>query len=102
MAPTDRSRGRDVHIYDAKDPTTVLGGLILTNGVTNTNFYLMVEILVLFISNFELRDEGDTKLERNNDPLQPGKYYINAAGKFLYIITLSFLANLSRSFLGQQ
>jgi hypothetical protein len=40
MAPTDRSRGRDVHIYDAKDPTIVLGGLILKNGVTNTQLLL--------------------------------------------------------------
>jgi hypothetical protein len=84
MAPRDRSRGRDVHIYDFKDPTTVLGGLILTNGVTNTNFYSMVEILVLFTSDFELRDEGDTQIEKNDEPLQPGRYYINAAGKFLY------------------
>jgi hypothetical protein len=83
MAPRDRSRGRDVHIYDLKDPTTILGGLILTNGITNTNFYSMVEILVLFMSNFELQDEGNTKIERNDEPLQPGRYYINAAGKFL-------------------
>lgn len=83
MAPTDRSRGRDVHIYDAKDPTTVLGGLILTNGVTNTNFYSMVEIIVLFTADFELLDEGNTKIDRNDNPLQPGRYYINAAGKFL-------------------
>ena len=92
MPPRNRSIGRDVHIYDTKDRTTVLGGLILTNGVTNTNFYSMVEILVLFTRNFELQDEGGTKIERNNDPLLPGKYYINATGK-LYIITLSFLAN---------
>lgn len=91
MAPRDRSRGRDVYIYDAKDPNTVLGGLILTNGVTNTNLYSMVEILVLFMSDFELQNEGDTKIERNDDPLQPGRYYINAAGKFLYhyIVVLS-------------
>jgi hypothetical protein len=91
MAPRDRSKGRDVHIYDTNDPTTVLGGLILANGVTNANFYSMVEVLVLFTSNFELRDEGDTKIERNGDPLQPGKYYINTVGKFLYI--LLYLAN---------
>jgi hypothetical protein len=84
MAPGDRSRGRDVHIYDAKDPATVLGGLILTNGVTNSNFYSMVEILVLFMSDFELRDEADTKIERNDNPLQPGRYYIYAASKSLY------------------
>jgi hypothetical protein len=91
MAPADRSKGRNVHIYDAKDRTTVLGGLILTNGVTNVNFYSMVEILVLLTSGFELQDEDNTKIERNNNPLQPGRYYINTTGKFLYnrIVVLS-------------
>ncbi|KAI4133790.1 MAG: hypothetical protein LQ347_002063 [Umbilicaria vellea] len=82
MAPRDRSRGRNVQIYDAKDHTSVLGGLILTNGVTNANLYSMIEIVVLFTTDFEIRDEGDTKIERNDDPLQPGVYYINAIGHF--------------------
>jgi hypothetical protein len=86
MAPRDRSGGRDVHIYDAKDPTTVLGGLILTDGVTNANLYSMIEIIVLFESDFGLRDKDDTKVERNHEPLQPGKYYINAAGRFPCIL----------------
>jgi hypothetical protein len=43
----------------------------------------MVEILVLFTSGFELHDGDNTKIERNDDPLQPGSYYINAAGKYL-------------------
>ena len=81
MPARDRSRGRDVHIYDAKDPCTVLGGLILTEGVTNVNFYSMVETLVSFTTDFELRDEGDTKVERNDDPLRPGRYCINADSK---------------------
>lgn len=80
MPPRNRSLGRDVHIYDAKDPPATLGGLILTNGVTNNNFYSMVEILVLFASSFELRDGDDTKIEKNDDPLRPGKYYIHAPG----------------------
>ncbi|MCJ1406444.1 hypothetical protein MMC19_000509 [Ptychographa xylographoides] len=59
----DRSEGRDVHIYDAKDPSqTVLGGLHLTNGLTNTLFYQMVEIIL-----------------RDNNPLEPGKYYVNGS-----------------------
>jgi hypothetical protein len=90
MAPRNGSRGRDVHIYDAKDRAIVLGGLILTNGVTNTNFYMMVEILIFFTSGFELQDEGGTTIERNNDPLQPGKYYIDATGKSLNIDTIDF------------
>jgi hypothetical protein len=92
MAPGDRSKWRDVHIYDANDrprairddsteSPKVIGGLILTNGVTNANFYSMVEIIVVFESDFELRDENDAKIERNDDPLQPGKYYIAAKSK---------------------
>jgi len=78
----DRSEGRDIHVYDANERTTLIGGLILTNGVTNANFYSMVEIVVLFTSNFEVRKEDDTKIERNDDPLQPGKYYIAADSSF--------------------
>lgn len=90
MAPRNRSRGRDVHIYDAKDHTTVLGGLILTNGVTNTNFYMMVEILIFFTASFEIQNEGGDTIERNDDPLQPGKYYIDAASKSLSFHTVDF------------
>ncbi len=70
-------------MYDAKDRTVVLGGLLLTNGVTNANFYFMVEIIILFTTDFELRDEGDLKIEKNDDPLRPGSYYLNASGKLL-------------------
>ena len=46
---SDRSEGRDVHIYDAKDPSqTVLGGLHLTKGITNILFYSVIEIILLF------------------------------------------------------
>jgi hypothetical protein len=92
MPPANRSRGRNIHIYDANDPTAVLGGLILTNGITNANFYSMVEILIIPTDNiilqdeayFFLRDEGDNKIERDGHPLQPGKYYIVAKGGFLH------------------
>jgi len=86
MAPGDRSQGRDVHIYSIEDPDTVLCGLILTNGVTNANLYSMVEILVFFMSTFELHDENEAKIQRNDEPLQPGKYYIYTIGKFLQVV----------------
>jgi hypothetical protein len=103
MPPRNRSNRRDVHIYDAKDRTTVLGGLILTNGVTNTNFYSMVEILFFFTSDFELCDEGSIKVKRDDDPLRPGRYYINAAGNvYIQLPYHSWLISFtSRSFLNQ-
>jgi hypothetical protein len=88
MPSQNRSVGRNVHIYNANDPTTVLGGLILTNGITNANFYSMVEILFIFESTFFLRDEGGVVIQRDGSQLQPGNYYIVALGRFC--ITLPF------------
>ena len=81
--PADRSLDRDVFIYDAKDPDKVLGGLILTNSVTNANFYSMVEILIIFGGGFSLLDGVGTKTKRDNGPLQPGNYFIDADGRLL-------------------
>jgi hypothetical protein len=82
--PIDRSGGRNVHIYDAENPTVVLGGLILSNGITNANLYSMMDIFIVYKEPFSLRDEEPfllldekgTRIEKNNCPLQPGKYYI--------------------------
>jgi hypothetical protein len=74
--PLNRSAGRNVHIYDANDPTTVLGGLKLNNGVTNVSFYSMVEILFVFECTFILQDENGITVQRDNHPLHPGNYYI--------------------------
>jgi hypothetical protein len=93
MPPVDRSKGRNVHIYDAKNPTVMLGGLILSNGVTNRNLYSMLDIFIGYEVPKEvpldeekpfLRDEEGTKIEKNEDPLQPGKYYIVTTCRFLY------------------
>jgi hypothetical protein len=80
MPPADRSAWRNVHIFDSKDPLTVLGGLHLTNGITNANFYSMVEILFIFETAFLLRDEGDDVVQRDASPHQLGNYYIHANG----------------------
>ncbi len=78
--PINRSLGRNVQIYDAKDPETILGGLILTNGVTNASFHSMVEIFCIFDSIYFLRDEGGTAIQKDDYPLRPGKYYIVTDG----------------------
>lgn len=41
-----RALARDVFFYDLRDPFTILGGLALTPGITNINFYSMVEIVL--------------------------------------------------------
>ena len=81
MAP-NRSAGRDVYIYDTKDPDTVLGGLILTNGVTNANFYSMVGVFLIIGSNYVLRHEDGTVIMRDEQVLGRGDYYIMTNGRY--------------------
>jgi len=76
----NRAPARNIHIYDANDPGMVLGGLVLTNGVTTANFYSMVEIVFLFNQEYTLRDESGFTVGRDDHPLQPGKYFIVTAG----------------------
>ena len=83
MPPYDRSAGRDVHIFDAKDRSTSIGGLVLTNGVTNANLYNMIRIFVFFSSEYILRNERDITIEKDDSPLLPGNYYIDSPRTFL-------------------
>ena len=92
----NRSAGRDVHIYDANDPNTVLGGLILTNGVTNANFYLMVEVFLFIDSEYVLRHEDGTELQRNDQSLRRGSYLIVTNGNGRYsLVTIVELMLIS-------
>ena len=80
MPPQNRSAGRDVHIFDTHDRSTSIGGLILTEGVTNSNLYTMIEIFVLFNSEYVLRNESDVEMGKDASPLLPGNYYIDSRG----------------------
>ncbi|KAH8674538.1 HNH endonuclease-domain-containing protein [Tricladium varicosporioides] len=78
-APHDRSAGRDVHIFDASDRSTSIGGLILTAGVTNANLYNMIEIIAFFDGEYILQNESGIAIEKDNSTLLPGNYYINSS-----------------------
>jgi hypothetical protein len=86
MPPHNRSAGRDVHIFDARDRNTSIGGLILTAGVTNANLYTMIEIFVVFNGEYILRSESDITIEMDDSILLPGNYYIDSPCKSLYNI----------------
>jgi hypothetical protein len=92
IPPINRSGGRNVHIYDAENPTVLLGGLILSNGVTNANLYSMLDMFITYEEPFFLEDEepfllldgNSTRIEKNNHPLQPGNYYVFSISGFLH------------------
>lgn len=77
-----RALARDVFIYDLRDLDTLLGGLVLTAGVTNANFYAMVDIIVDIDppGPFLLQDENGGTVARDIQPLLPGRYFIVADG----------------------
>jgi hypothetical protein len=70
----------------------VLGGLVLTSGVTNNNFYSMIEILIIPTGDivledepyFFLRNDDGIEVEKDDHPLLPGNYYIVAKGGLLH------------------
>lgn len=78
--PLNRSVGRDVHIYDAKDLNSILGGLRLTSGVTNANLYAMIDIFCIFELLYILQGEDKTVIQRDDHLLRPGKYFIVTEG----------------------
>ncbi|KAL0633043.1 hypothetical protein Q9L58_008053 [Maublancomyces gigas] len=87
MSVSNRSAGRDVQVFDANDSATALGGLILSNGITNANFYSMIEVFLFFESNYVLRHEDATDalrdVPKDEQALQPGNYYIVTDGRLL-------------------
>jgi hypothetical protein len=84
IPPSNRSAGRDVYIFDGRDRSTSIGGLILTTGITNANLYSMVEIFVIFNGEYVLRNENSITIEKDESPLLPGSYYIDSPGKSLF------------------
>ena len=61
----------------AKGDNTVLGGLVNTNGITNKNFYAMIEIILVFESSYALALGGDDEVPRDDAEMKPGDYYVD-------------------------
>ncbi|KAK3353447.1 hypothetical protein B0T25DRAFT_590984 [Lasiosphaeria hispida] len=84
-----RALARDVFIYDLQDFDTLLGGLVLAAGVTNTNFYTMVNIIINVLppGPFFLQNDNGTTVVRDTQPLLPGRYFIVADGTIQVVLT---------------
>jgi hypothetical protein len=78
--PLNRLAWRNVYIYSSDDRDTALGGLWASNGITGANLYSMVEIICIFDDNFHLQDDGEQLVEKGEQPLRPGNYYIFTNG----------------------
>lgn len=76
----NRSIGRDVIIWDLNnnEDRIPLGGLILTAGVTNTDFRQMLDILLITSRDYIVQNERGDEVLRDAQPLLPGDYTITA------------------------
>jgi HNH endonuclease len=83
MSSRNRSQYRNVHIFNESNPSTTIGGLILTNGITNANLYTMIEIIIIVTSEFTIRNESGITVEKDDSPLGPGNYYIDSPREYL-------------------
>ena len=77
-----RAIGRNVHIYDPRDPDIILGGLLITEGMTNKSFYSMVDIIIKFTTSYTLRHQSGSTVQRDDNNLQDGGYFVVASGSF--------------------
>jgi hypothetical protein len=77
-----RALARDVFIYDLRDSDTLLGGLVLTAGVTQANFYAMVKIIIDISppGTFSLRNKNGVTVAEDAAPLLPGRYFVVTDG----------------------
>lgn len=57
----------------------------MTNGVTNSLLYTMIEVIVVVTSEFSLRNEDDATIPKDDAQVVPGKYFIHAVGK-IYLL----------------
>lgn len=73
----DRTEGRTVFIYAKGDNNGVLGGLVNTKGITNKNFYAMIDIILVCKTSYTLTLGGDLEVPRDDVEVRPGDYYVD-------------------------
>ncbi|KAK9427202.1 HNH endonuclease-domain-containing protein [Lipomyces doorenjongii] len=82
----NRSRGRNVHFYNALRPDVALGGLRLNQSITERTFLFMLRMVVVASRPYtvSLRGTG-VVLTPTDDPLKPGEYDISCPEGTIFI-----------------
>jgi len=79
-----REFARNIHIDSSNNHDIIFGGLVCTEGMTNSNFYSMVEMMFEFDSPFGLVNQGGETIPRDDQCLEPGNYAISINGSLGY------------------
>ena len=81
MAAVNRSILHNTFIYSSDDLNVLLGGLWVSEGITNANLYSMIEIFCIFSDIFNLQYHHGPVVERDNSQLQPGDCFVVTNGR---------------------
>ncbi len=76
-----RASDRTVFIYNGQGNNKQLGGLVNNEGITNNNFFGMLEILLIFRSSYTLRLKSGGMVPHDDAQLLDGKYYVDGKSK---------------------
>lgn len=76
-----RASDRTVFIYNGQGNNEQLGGLVNNEGITNNNFFGMLEILLIFRSSYTLRLESGGVVHHDDAQLLDGKNYVDGKSK---------------------
>jgi len=83
--PVAHSAVRDTFFYASDHCDTLLGGLY-SPGMTNNNFHSIVQMVCVISDTFELRDDNGLRVERDDEQLRPGNYYIATNGRSFLLV----------------
>lgn len=73
--PTNKNRSpHHESYYNTQGDDEQLGGLANSEGITNKNFYEMLEIVLVFNSPYTVTIAGGDIVPQDGVQLQPGKY----------------------------
>jgi len=85
--PVADSEVRDTFFYASDDRDTLPGGLYAP-GITNDNFHSIVQMVCVISDTFERRDDNGLRVERDDEQLGPGNYYIATNGRSFLLVYL--------------
>ena len=83
--PVARSAVRDTFFYASDHCDTLLGGLY-SPVITNDNFHSIVLMVGVISDTFELHDDNGLRVERDDEQLRPGHYYIAHNGSSFLLV----------------
>jgi hypothetical protein len=77
----NRSHFRNVHFFDEANPDSVLGGLIQNGSVTEKNFLVMLDIVLITTAPIRVSAKDTGRVVSMVDTcLEPGDYVVSCEG----------------------